>query len=94
MGNTRKLIEKLRNGEAHFDLVEVMACCGGCVNGGGQPLDDEHKTVTQRAKGLYDNDVMLQVHSSEENPYMQKMYTDDLDERKVHELLHTHYIKR
>ena len=94
LGNTRKLIEKLQRGEAHYDLVEVMACCGGCVNGGGQPLDDEHKTVTQRAKGLYDNDIMLQVHSSEENPYMQKMYTDDLDAHKAHKLLHTHYIKR
>ncbi|SHI02640.1 NAD(P)-dependent iron-only hydrogenase catalytic subunit [Sporobacter termitidis DSM 10068] len=94
LGNARELIKKIRSGEEHFDLVEVMACCGGCVNGGGQPLNNEHITVQARAKGLYDNDVMLQVHSSEENPYLQKMYSDDLDAHKAHKLLHTHYTSR
>ncbi|KPU46009.1 NADP-reducing hydrogenase subunit HndC [Oxobacter pfennigii] len=94
LGNTRKLIDKIRRGEEYFDLVEVMACCGGCVNGGGQPVTDSSNGVKARAKGLYDNDVMLQVHSSQENPYLQKVYDADLDEHKAHELLHTVYKNR
>lgn len=94
LGNTRELIKKIKSGEEHFDLVEVMACCGGCINGGGQPLSDDQNAVRARAKGLYENDITLQVHSSQENPYMQKMYQEDLNKHKAHELLHTQYIVR
>jgi NADH-quinone oxidoreductase subunit G len=94
LANTRDLIKKIQSGEEQYDIVEVMACCGGCINGGGQPLSEDTSAVRARAKGLYDNDKMLQVHSSEENPYMQKMYRDDLSEHKAHELLHTKYIMR
>ena len=94
LASARELIEKIKSGEEHFDLVEVMACCGGCVNGGGQPLSDEHASVRARSKGLYDNDKMLQVHSAQENPYMQKMYQEELGGHKAHELLHTKYIVR
>jgi NADH-quinone oxidoreductase subunit G len=94
LGSTRQLLEKIRSGEEHFDLVEVMACCGGCVNGGGQPLSHHHETVSARTKGLYDDDMMLQVHSSQENPYMQKIYCDELDEHTAHRLLHTTYKNR
>lgn len=94
LGSTRKLLEKIKSGEERFDLVEVMACCGGCVNGGGQPLSEHAETVRARAKGLYDNDKTLQVHSSQENPYMQKMYSDDIDAHKAHKLLHTTYQSR
>lgn len=94
LANTRELIEKIKNGEEKFDIVEVMACCGGCINGGGQPISEDSAVVKSRAKGLYDNDKTLQVHSSEENPYMQKMYRDDINEKKAHKLLHTHYIVR
>ncbi len=94
LANARELIKRIKSGEESFDLVEVMACCGGCINGGGQPISDDAASVKARAKGLYDNDKMLQVHSSQENPYMQKMYSEDLNKHKAHELLHTKYIVR
>jgi NADH-quinone oxidoreductase subunit G len=94
LGNARKLIDKIRSGEETFDLIEVMACCGGCINGGGQPVSEDHHTVQQRAKGLYDNDTMLQIHSSQENPYVQKLYKEDLNAHMAHTLLHTEYKNR
>jgi NADH-quinone oxidoreductase subunit G len=94
LGNARKLIDRIRRGEESFDLVEVMACCGGCINGGGQPVSEDHHTVQLRAKGLYDNDKMLQIHSSQENPYIQKLYKEDLTGHMAHTLLHTDYKNR
>jgi NADH-quinone oxidoreductase subunit G len=94
LGNARTLIDRIRRGEESFDLVEVMACCGGCINGGGQPVSEEHHTVLQRAKGLYDNDKMLPIHSSQENPYVQKLYKDELTGHQAHTLLHTDYKNR
>ncbi len=94
LGNARRLIDKVRSGEETFDLIEVMACPGGCINGGGQPVGKGRQTIPTRAKGLYDNDKMLQVHSSQENPYLQKIYNEDLDRHKAHELLHTQYKNR
>lgn len=94
LGNARRLIDRIRRGEESFDLIEVMACCGGCINGGGQPVSEDRHTVLQRAKGLYDNDKMLQIHSSQENPYVQKLYKEDLNEHTAHALLHTEYKNR
>ncbi len=91
LANARRLIDKIRNGEEHFDLIEVMACCGGCINGGGQPVSKERDTTVKRAKGLYDNDKMMQIHSAENNPYLQKLYAESLDEHTAHKLLHTQY---
>ena len=94
LANARKLIDRIRSGEVHYDLVEVMACCGGCVNGGGQPITTDRDSVQKRAKGLYDNDKMLQFHISSENPYVMQMYAEGLDHEKAHELLHTSYENR
>jgi len=95
LSNARALIEKIQNGEEQYDLVEVMACPGGCVNGGGQPITNTFGDASARAKGLFDNDVMLQLHASNENPYLQKLYSDELtDEHKIHELLHTKFQNR
>ena len=94
LSNARKLIDSIRSGEAHYDLVEVMACCGGCVNGGGQPINTDRDSVQKRAKGLYDNDKMLQFHVSSENPYLQQIYAEGLDHEKAHALLHTGYENR
>ena len=94
LANARNLIDRIRSGEEHYDLIEVMACCGGCVNGGGQPESDS-TAVEKRAKGLYDNDKMLQFHVSSENPYLQQIYAETLaDHKKAHELLHTEYENR
>ena len=94
LGNARRLIDKVRKGEETFDLIEVMACSGGCINGGGQPVTKDRQAISRRAKGLYDNDKMLQVHSSQENPYLQRIYKEDLDRHKAHELFHTYYKNR
>ena len=93
LANARKLIDNVRSGKEHFDLIEVMACCGGCINGGGQPTG--HATeIKGRAEGLYNSDKMLQFHISSENPYLQQMYADNLNEHTAHELLHTGYENR
>lgn len=94
LGSARALIDKIRSGEETYDLVEVMACCGGCVNGGGQPVSEERAAVESRTKELYDNDKMLQFHSAEENPYIRELYDDDLAGHKAHDLLHTTYQNR
>jgi NADH-quinone oxidoreductase subunit G len=97
LANARKLMDEIRKGDAHFDLVEVMACPGGCVNGGGQPAAQQGKyseTVKKRAKGLYDNDTMLQFHNSIENPYLKQVFDNDLSPQEAHKLLHTEYRNR
>jgi len=94
LANARNLIDKVRAGEEQFDLIEVMACPGGCVNGGGQPVNSNNNAIKERSQGLYDNDKMLQLHVSNENPYLQKIYTQNLNEHNIHDLLHTGYINR
>jgi len=94
LANARSLIDRIQSGEEHYDMVEVMACPGGCVNGGGQPITNISNENTLRAQGLFDNDVMLQFHSSNENPFLQKLYDEELDEHTAHEMLHTEFSNR
>lgn len=94
LANARELIDKVRKGEEHYDLIEVMACCGGCVNGGGQPITEDRDAIAKRAKGLFDNDKMLQFHISSQNPYIQQAYNEELTSKKAHNLLHTTYENR
>ena len=94
LANAKKVIDKIRKGEEHYDLVEVMACCDGCINGGGQPVSNASNAVADRAKGLYDNDKMLQFHVSSENPYIKQLYNETLVDDKAHRLLHTTYENR
>ena len=94
LSNAKTLLDGIRSGELHYDLVEVMACRGGCVNGGGQPITTDPTAVPKRSKGLYDNDKMLQFHNSAENPYLQQIYAEGLDSEKAHHLLHTTYENR
>ncbi len=88
--NAEKLIKRIQSGE-HFDFIEVMACPGGCVNGGGQPFVVKEKKQL-RSKGLYDADRLLSIRRSEENPILDSLYNGILKD-KVHELLHVHYGK-
>ena len=75
----------------HFDFIEIMACPGGCVNGGGQPFG-MREDKAKRTKGLYDADKLLSIRRAEENPIMQTLYSD-IVKGKVHKLLHVHYAK-
>lgn len=89
--NAENIIKAIENGE-HYDFVEVMACPGGCVSGGGQPFGTL-ATKMNRGKALYSADKMLSIKRSEENPLMLNLYNGVLKGR-VHELLHVHYSKR
>lgn len=87
--HAQDLLQKIENGECYYDLVEVMACPGGCVGGAGQPIGFAKKKH-MRAKGLYNADRREQIKSSEENPMVQALY-DGMLKTKAHELLHVHY---
>ena len=92
LGNTRKLLEKIERGEVHYDFVEVMACPGGCVGGGGQPIHDGEELAFERGKNLYFLDENAELRFSHENPDVQKLYDDFLEKplsHKSHMLLHT-----
>ena len=86
--NASDLIDRIRNGE-HYDLVEIMACPGGCVCGAGQPFKPRHE-MEKRGQGLYSADKMCSIKRSEENPLMMSLYSGILKGR-VHELLHVEY---
>ncbi|MDO6355333.1 NADH-dependent [FeFe] hydrogenase, group A6 [Caloramator sp. CAR-1] len=102
LANARRVLEMVKSGEKHYDFIEVMACPGGCVTGGGQPIVDaktrEKVDVrVERAKAIYEEDRHLQIRKSHKNPYVIRLYEEFLGEpnsHKSHELLHTHYVKR
>ena len=102
LGNARKLLEKVQSGEVEVDFIEMMACPGGCVNGGGQPIVPGKVRMdvdirAERAKALYAEDKSLPLRKSHDNPYIKKLYEEYLGEpcgHKSHELLHTHYHER
>jgi NADH-quinone oxidoreductase subunit G len=97
LGNARRILEKIRTGEEHYDLVEVMACPGGCIGGAGQPVFTDPAVKRKRTKGLYENDRMLELHKSQDNPYISELYErvlGDVGGHKAHELLHTSYRTR
>ena len=92
LGNTRRLLEAIERGEAGYDFVEVMACPGGCVGGGGQPIHDGEELAKERGDRLYFLDEHAQIRFSHENPDVRKLYEDFLDRplsHKAHMLLHT-----
>lgn len=102
LGNARKLLNDIREGKADYHFIEVMACPGGCVTGGGQPIvsaktymDCDVKAL--RAAALYSEDEKSAIRKSHENPDIKLLYSEFFGEpgsHKAHELLHTHYTKR
>jgi NADH-quinone oxidoreductase subunit G len=95
--NARTLAEKVRKGKTNLDLIEVMACPGGCVGGAGQPVNRDPEARRQRTRGLYDVDKNLDLHKSQENHFVTDCYQRHLGEvggPKAHHLLHTHYTAR
>ena len=92
LGNARKLVEAVRKGEVAYDFVEIMACPGGCVGGGGQPFRDGEEFAGERAKKLYGLDKHSDIRFSHENPAVKLTYSEYLDKplsHRAHELLHT-----
>ena len=95
LGNARKLMDELRQGNSKYHLIEIMACPGGCVAGGGQPYNHgDYDIVKARAKALYEIDAHKKDRLSHHNPDIIKLYDEFLGERgghKAHDLLHTKY---
>lgn len=98
LGNARKLLDEVRAGRSKFHAIEVMACPGGCIGGGGQPLHHGDSSILKaRAKALYEEDKNKPIRVSHENPYIIQLYEEFLGEpnsEKAHHLLHTHYFDR
>ena len=92
LGNTRKLLEAIRRGDVSYDFVEVMACPGGCVGGGGQPICDGKELAGVRGENLHFLDKNSKIRFSHENQDVAKLYQDFLEHplsRKSHMILHT-----
>lgn len=92
--NAEILMEQVRKGISPYDFIEVMACPGGCIGGGGQPIGTTNAVKKKRMQALYEIDRSLPVRKSHENPVLQVLYRDFLGkpgEGKAHELLHTGY---
>lgn len=102
LANARIIMEEIKNGTADYQFVEIMACPGGCVMGGGQPIRSSKDRLEKdiralRAGCLYSIDEKSTIRKSHENPTIQKLYKEFLGEpcgHKSHELLHTHYVAR
>ncbi len=97
LANARKLMEKVKKGEKEYHFIEVMACPGGCINGGGQHIGASEDEIKARMKTLYDIDDKETVKVSHKNPEIVELYEKFLGKpmgKKSHELLHTDYFKR
>jgi len=102
MGNIEQVLEKIRAArkageKSPWDFIEVMACPGGCISGGGQPYGTNDEVRKKRIAGIYEDDERSVIRCSHQNPDIQKIYKDFLDKpgsHKAHDLLHTHYQER
>lgn len=96
LGNAGKLLDELKAGKVHYDFVEVMACPGGCVGGGGQPIHDGEERADVLGNKLYAIDSNRPLHQSHNNPDVQELYKDFLEKplsEKAEQLLHSDHVK-
>ena len=96
LGEARRLIQAMKRGECRYDFVEVMACPGGCIGGGGNP-PKTWSIMEKRKKAIYEAEAELPVRQSHKNPAIQKIYETYLGEpcgELSHKLLHTEYCNR
>ena len=102
LANAKTVLDMVKSGEKKYDFIEVMACPGGCVNGGGQPIVPASvKNFTDvrgaRAAGLYNDDKNLKIRKSHENPDVKAVYDEYFEKpgsHKAHDILHTGYVTR
>ncbi|MDR0339765.1 MAG: [FeFe] hydrogenase, group A [Desulfovibrio sp.] len=98
LGNARQLLEDIRAGKAEYHAIEIMACPGGCIDGGGQPYHHgDISIIEKRARALFSEDKGNRLRKSHENPAIKKLYADFLGEphsELARQLLHTQYVKR
>lgn len=98
LGYARELLEDIKSGKSFLHAIEIMACPGGCIGGGGQPFHHGNSSIIKaRQKAIYDEDSGKTLRKSHENPYIIKLYEEFLGKpngHKAHELLHTHYFNK
>lgn len=98
LGNARKLLQDIKDGKSEFHAIEIMACPGGCIGGGGQPLHHGDSSIIKaRQKAIYREDAGKAIRKSHENPFIVKLYEEFLGKPmsdKSHHLLHTHYFDK
>ncbi len=95
--NARKIMDQIESGESPYHFIEVMACPGGCIGGGGQPIPTNEEIRKARAAAIYEEDMGMTLRKSHENPEIKKIYANFLKEplsHVSHNLLHTTYRKR
>lgn len=98
LGNARRLLEDIQSGKANYHAIEIMACPGGCIDGGGQPYHfGDIEIVKKRMEAIYKEDRSKELRKSHENPAVKALYEEYIGEiggEKAHRLLHTHYTPR
>jgi NADH-quinone oxidoreductase subunit G len=97
LANARRVCEDVLAGKCDYHFIEVMTCPRGCIGGAGQPVTYDHEAKDRRTRGLYEADKMLELHKSQDNPYVTELYEKHLGSvgsEKAHHLLHTHYKHR
>ena len=97
LGNARQIAERVKQGDAPWDFIEIMACPGGCAGGGGQLFGYDPERVEKRIKAIYSLDKTRSVRMSYKNPAITAVYKEYFGEpgsHKAHELLHTGYEPR
>ncbi|MCB9219366.1 MAG: iron hydrogenase small subunit [Ignavibacteriales bacterium] len=97
IGNVGPILDQIEKGESKYHFIEVMACPGGCINGGGQPIHQKPEKIKKRIKVLYEIDEKMKNRRSHENESVQKIYDEYFEHpnsNKAHEILHTTYINR
>lgn len=98
LGNARKLLNEIREGRSTYHVIEIMACPGGCIGGGGQPIHHGDSSILKaRAEALYREDEGKALRKSHENPFIISLYEEYLGKplgEKAHRLLHTHYFDK
>jgi iron-only hydrogenase group A len=97
LANARKVLQNVKDGKANYHFIEIMACPGGCLGGGGQPIPTNETIRKKRSDAIYAEDIGMPRRKSHENPEVAAIYRDFLGEpngHKSHELLHTHYTER
>ncbi|NCA76111.1 MAG: 2Fe-2S iron-sulfur cluster binding domain-containing protein [Alphaproteobacteria bacterium] len=98
LGNARKLLEDIQAGKSQFHAIEIMACPGGCIGGGGQPYHHGDSSILKaRAAAIYREDAGKPIRKSHENPFIIELYKEFLEKplgEKSHHLLHTHYFDK
>ncbi|MGM5480454.1 MAG: NADH-dependent [FeFe] hydrogenase, group A6 [Nanobdellota archaeon] len=97
LGEARKIMEQIQTGTCPYHFVEIMACYGGCIGGGGQPKYEDDNVITARARALDKEDKSKKIRKSHKNPAVLKLYKEYIGKpggERAHKLLHTHYVER